>query len=772
MRKQPNRSRRRFILGGLGLGGALLVGWGVLPPRQRLHGAHALPTAQGELALNGWIKMGADGKVMVVMHRVEMGQGIHTALQMLVAEELDVPMQMVQAIAAPIDKIYGNIAVLADGLPFHPDDQGSVKKVAHWMTSKLARELGLQITGGSSSVKDAWLPMREAGATARAMLVKAAAQRWQVPEIECQVQDGVVRHGSGRSASYAELAAEAVNSQPGQVRLKSITEFKLIGRAQPRTDLAGKVNGQAQFGIDARPPGLRYAAIKMAPILGAEIEHIDQAGIAAMPGNVKVVDLSAAIGPNKAIAQFVGTAAVAVMADSYWQAKQACDASQVRWKNSPHAQLSSATVMAELQQRLKQESGFAYFQRGDADSRLAQAASTTSNDGSRRVQAEYRAPFLAHATMEPINCTAQFKDGYLTIWVSTQVPSLAVAAASKLSGVAADKITLHVAYLGGGFGRRLEIDMVVQAVALAMQSQGAPVQLIWSRETDTANDMYRPAVLAHFDALLDAQGEVQAYAVKSASGSVTHQVLQRSFGLPGVGPDKTTAEGEFDMPYEFAHQTIRHVIVPTPVPLGFWRSVGHSHHAFFKESFIDELAHAAGKTPLAFRRRWLQAHPRHLAVLEAAVAKAGQVPEGRAHGIALHQSFGSIVCEVAEVSVSASADNKTFQVHRVVCAVDCGIAVNPDIIEQQMTSAIVFGLSAALYGEISFKDGRVEQSNFHDYQVLRMYEAPTVEVVIMPSTEPPEGVGEPGTPPIAPAVANALFQLTGQRLRSLPLKLV
>lgn len=762
MQQGSKKSRRRFILGGLGLTGALLVGWGALPPRQRLQGAHGLWTEAGEVALNGWIKIAEDGSVHVAMHRSEMGQGIHTALQMLVAEELDVPMHLVRPMAAPIDKIYGNIAVMADGLPFHPDDHGTVQRVAHWMTSKLARELGLQITGGSSSVKDAWLPLRQAGATAKAMLLQAAARQWQVDVQQCSVVDGVVHHVSGKQARYGELIHQAANSTPTEVKLKTSKEFKLIGTPQPRTDVAAKVNGSAEFGMDARPPGLLYAALKMAPVLGAQVQQVDGASAKLLPGVLDVMDLSRAIGPVDA--RFPGVAAVAVVARSYWQAKKACDALSVVWKPSPHAALSTASVFQSLSEKIDTESGFTYYQQGDAPGRLASPAAA----GEKRLHAEYRAPFLAHATMEPMNCTAQVKEGWVDLWVSTQVPSIAVAAAARLTGVDADQVRVHVAYLGGGFGRRLEIDMIVQAVAVAMQTKGAPVQVIWSREDDIAHDMYRPAALARFDAVLDAQGQVLAYQNKSASGSVTHQVLQRSFGLPGVGPDKTTAEGEFDMPYEFAHQKISHVIVPTPVPLGYWRSVGHSHNAFFKESFIDELAHAAGKSPLDFRRALLRRHPRHLAVLEAAVAQAGQAPEGRAHGIALHQSFGSVVCEVAEVSLQ----EKTIVVHRVVCAVDCGIAVNPDIIRQQMESAIVFGLSAALYGEISFQAGRVAQSNFHDYQVLRMHEAPVVEVIIIPSAEPPEGVGEPGTPPIAPAVANAVFLLNGQRLRSLPLKLV
>jgi isoquinoline 1-oxidoreductase beta subunit len=385
----------------------------------------------------------------------------------------------------------------------------------------------------------------------------------------------------------------------------------------------------------------------------------------------------------------------------------------------------------------------------------------------KTVSAEYRAPYLAHAAMEPVNCTAQVKDGKVHLWAPTQSPGFAVDVAAKVAGVSADNVALEVTMLGGGFGRRLDVDMMAQAVAIAKQADGYPVQMIWSREDDTTHDVYRPAALARFSATLDAAGNVLGYDNKSASGSISHQFFQRNLGLPAGGPDKTTAEGEFDMQYHFANQRIRHVIVDSPVPLGYWRSVGHSHNAFFKESFIDELAHAAGKESVAFRRELLAQHPRHLAVLNAAVAKAGVAPDGRAHGVALHQSFGTIVAQVAEVSVEGAE----IRVHRVVCAIDCGLAVNPNIIAQQAESGVIFGLSAALFGAATIKDGKIEQSNFHDYPVVRLNQAPEVETIILPSSAHPEGMGEPATPPIAPAVANAVFKLTGKRLRSLPLKL-
>ncbi|WP_313174778.1 molybdopterin cofactor-binding domain-containing protein [Massilia sp.] len=750
------RSRRRFLLGGLVAGGALLVGWGVQAPRQRLHTALPLPVENGAVALNGWVALHPDGTVSVVVPRSEMGQGVHTALPMLVAEELDVPLARVRIAAAPIDKIFGNLTVLRENLPFHPDERGNVKDGVQWMLSKVGRELGIMFTGGSTSVKDAWVPMREAGAVARAMLVKAAAEDWKSPAAHCRTEDGFVLHRDGRKASYASLAARAAEVGAGidasSVKLKQPREFRLIGKPVPRRDTPGKVDGSARFGIDARPAGMLYAAVRMSPVIGGAVASFDAVRVKDLPGVTGVVDFSASLGA------FSGAGAgVAVVARSWWQAKQAAAALPVTWAEGAQAGLSSEAIYQGLTAALDNESGYAYYESGTQDVRGV----------ARTVSAEYRAPFLAHAAMEPVNCTAQVVDGKVRLWASTQVPSIAVDVAARVAGVAREDVGIEVMLLGGGFGRRLEGDMVAQAVAVAMASNGKPVQLIWTREDDTTHDVYRPAALARFTARLDAQGRILAWNNKSASGAIGHQYFPRNLGLPGMGPDKTTAEGEYDMQYEIANQRIAHVIVDSAVALGYWRSVGHSHNAFFKEGFLDEVAHAAGQDGVTYRRALLARHPRHLAVLDAAVRAAGEAPAGRAHGVALHQSFGSIVAQVAEVSV----EEADIRVHRVVCAIDCGIVVNPNIVAQQMESAVVFGLSAALGGEITIKDGRVQQSNFGDYPVLRMDRAPVVETIILPSAEPPEGVGEPGVPPVAPAVAAAVFQLTGKRLRSLPLRL-
>jgi len=754
MLKPKKFSRRHFLLSGVAVAGAMVVGWGVMPPRQRVRGQAPLPLENGAVALNGWIAITPDGTVQLAMPRAEMGQGVHTALSMLVAEELDVSLDAIKLIQAPADKIYANLAVMRETLPFHPDDTGRSRVFASWMLGKVAREMGIVITGGSSSVKDAWTSMREAGATARAMLVAEVAQQWKVPPEQVRAENGVLYHDiSKKSVGYGVVAARAALGQPGKVTLKDPHSFRLIGSSVPRRDSRIKSEGAAMYGIDVRPEGMVYAAVRMSPVVGGKVAGVTPGEVVKMPGVLSVIDFSNAIEEN-----YGAGAGVAVLARSYWQAKQAAAALPIRWDDGANAKLSSEAIYASLTAALETDDGDNYHERGD----MAQAASAL-----RTIKSMYRVPYLAHACMEPINCTAQVKDGKVTVWVGTQAPTFARAAAARVGGVSEANVILHEYLLGGGFGRRLEMDMVAQAVAIAREAKGLPVQVIWTREDDTTHDVYRPAAVARMTAGLDAAGNIIAWEAKTAGGALTHQFTQRNLRMPAAGPDRSTAEGVYDMQYEIPNQQINHVVVDSAVPLGNWRSVGHSQNAFFKESFVDEMASAAGKDPVEFRRTMLLNHPRHLAVLNAAIAKAGKAPEGRAHGVALHQSFGAIVAQVAEVSVQ----DKQIRVHRVVCAIDCGIAVNPNIIAQQVESGVVYGLSAALGGEITIKDGKVVQSNFADYRVLRMNEVPLVETVIVLSAEPPEGVGEPATPPIAPAVANAVFALTGQRLRSLPLRL-
>ena len=751
--------RRSWILSALGGAGALVVGWGLLPARSRLGTPELMLPTQGDVALNGWIKIGADGAVILAMPRSEMGQGVHTALALLVAEELDLPLGRVRLEQAGSDAIYGNVVLLLGSLPFHPLESEAghrpVKiRAGEWFVGKIARELGINATGGSSSVADAWGPLRLAAATARASLIGAAAEQWQLPVAELSVRDGVVHHASGKSAGYGELARLAAGKARGTVLPKDRKDWKLIGQDVPRTDIPAKVDGSALFGLDVRLPGMLYAQARMAPMLGGTAASIDAKAALAMPGVQRIVPLGSIGG---------STAGFAVVGRTTWHARQGAQAVQVQWQQRAEGALDSRQIAQQLLAALKSDGGYTFYQKGATDAAESGAA--------RLVEATYLAPYLAHATMEPMNCTAQVKDGRVELWAPTQVPQMARAIAAKVAGVDIDRVTLHVTLLGGGFGRRLDVDFVGQAVRVAMECAGKPVQLGWSREEDTTHDFYRPMHVASLRAALDGQGGVNSLRIKSAGDAISPRWMARA--LPALSgpfdmPDKTTAEGLFDLPYGFANQHMAHVATRMDVPVGFWRSVGHSHNAFFSESFIDELAFETRQDPLAFRRAWLKDAPRHLAVLNLAADQAQwgtPLPSGRARGLALHESFGSIVAEVAEVSLQ----NGKPRVHRVVCAIDCGTVVHPQTVAQQMESSVVFALTAALHGRIDIHDGVVQQGNFPSYPMLLLAEAPLVQTWIVPSTRAPAGVGEPGVPPLAPAVANALFALSGKRLRTLPL---
>ncbi|MCL4696784.1 MAG: molybdopterin-dependent oxidoreductase [Burkholderiaceae bacterium] len=754
---------RRVVLGTFGAAGALVLGWSLLPPRQRLTTVEPLPAAGGRLPLNGWVRIGTDDLVSVVVPRSEMGQGIHTAAAMLLAEELDADFARVQVEPAPIDAIYNNVAVAVDGLPGHPDEQGALHRFAGWMTAKVTREFGFMVTGGSSSVKDLWQPMREAGASARAMLVAAAAARWSVPAGEIQVAAGQVTHApSGRSLRFGDLvAAAAALPLPKRVALKAPAQFRLIGREVPRLEARAKIEGRPGFGADVVLPGMLYATVVQARTFGGKVASLAGAKAMALPGVKSVFAIDGFHG---------GAAGVAVIADTPWHALKAARAVDVTWDEAPAAAaLSSAQAMARLRERLDGGGGTAFLDRGDAEAALGGAA--------RTVRAEYTAPWLAHAAAEPINCTVQLKDGRARIWAGTQAPDLARRAAARVLGLREAEVEMHVPWLGGGFGRRLESDFVAQAAAIARRAPGgAPVQTFWTREEDLRHDFYRPACAARLVAGFDAGGRLLALTCLSAGQAPAAQMLERTFGLPALPRDKTTSEGAFDQPYEWPAARIAHAVVELPVPVGFWRSVGHSHQAFFVESFVDELAASAGADPVAFRLALLPNHPRHAAALRLAAEKAGwgtpppAAPDGArvARGVALHESFGSVVAQVAEVSISPA---QVIRVHRVVCAIDCGLAVNPNHIRQQMEGAVVFGLTAALHGDIEIDVGGVRPSNFHDQPLLRFADCPAIETHVVASAAPPEGVGEPGVPTVAPAVGNALFALTGQRLRALPLRL-
>ena len=755
--------RRSLLLSGAAVGGALLVGWSVLPPRSRLGSAALWPPEPGEVALNGWIKIAADGAVVLAMNRSEMGQGVHTALAMLVAEELDLPLARVRLQQAGHDAIFGSAESFVGFLPFHGDDREPGQETltfrgARWMTLKFARELGINVTGGSASVADAWEPLRLAAATARARLLGVASLRWKLPVAELDVRDGVVSHASGPRTHYGELAEQAALSPPGDVTLKERAAYRLIGRPAQRIDLAEKCDGRAVFGLDVRLPGLVYASVLHAPMLGGSPATVDSDAALRQPGIERVVRLPPLGGAG---------AAIALVGRTTWHTREAARALQVQWREPPAGLLDSKRIEAALEAAAREaaakEHGFAFHSRGDSQAAMAAA--------SKRVEALYRAPYLAHATMEPMTCTARVAGGRVEVWAPTQVPGLARDAAARVAGVAPGAVTVHVTYLGGGFGRRLEVDFVAQAVRVALETAGRPVQLAWSREEDFTHDFYRPAGVALLRAGFDADGRLTVLEAHSAADALEPRWMERalpSLSGPVDAPDKTTVEGLYDLPYAIAHQRIAHVATRSGVPVGNWRSVGHSHNAFFAESFVDELAHAAGADPLRFRLGLLQHRPRHAAVLTLAAQKAGwgrPLRPGRARGLALHESFGTIVAQVVELSIA----DRQPRVHRVVCALDCGVVVHPQGVAQQVESSVVFGLSAALYGRIDIEGGVVRQQNFPDYPLLTLAQTPVIETHTVPSALPPSGMGEPALPPLAPAVANALFTLTGHRLRELPL---
>lgn len=759
MAETINKSRRRFLVAGAAATGGLIIGtaW-FYRKRDLLTPPAALQAGAGEQIFNAWIKIGNDGRIVVQVPRQEMGQGVTTALPMLVAEELDADFADVRFEQAPIDDIYANATMLGESVPFRPDDHSWVAELARVTQFKMGQTLGLSATGGSTSVRDAFEPMRRAGASARAMLVSAAARRFGVAEAECTVAASRVSHAvSGQSASFAELADEAARLPlPEDVKLKAREEFSLLGTSQARIDMRPKVDGSAAFGLDVRPEGMVYAAIAQSPVFGGGIKNYDAGDVAEWPGVRAVLELPATK---------TSAAALVVVAEHYWQARKALQAIPVEWAGGDHAAHSTLEQRRRYAALLDNEDGRVYDEAGDSAAALAAAATT--------IDADYHAPYLAHATLEPVNCTTLVRsDGSAEVWLGNQGPGVVRWITAEAAGIDSENVTVHTPYLGGGFGRRGEMDVVMQAALVANQLTDVPVQLIWSREEDMRHDLYRPMASARFRAGLNEDGSVAAFEAKTVGQSTVESLTSRLMPVMASDAmkDKTTMEGIFDLPYAFNNRRASHVRTHEPVPVGFWRSVGHSQNAFFAEGFVDEMAVAAGRDAFEFRSDALAHAPRHRAVLEVAAKRAGwgrPLAGSRGRGIALAESFGSIVAQVAEVEVSGS----TIAVKRVVCAIDCGFAVNPDNVVAQVESGIVFGLSAALYGKITVAGGRVEQGNFPDYRMVQMAEMPEIEVHLVESgIEHLGGVGEPGTPPLAPAVANAVFAATGKRLRELPLR--
>jgi isoquinoline 1-oxidoreductase subunit beta len=702
-------SRRTFLQAAAAAGGGLM-----LSLRLPSAGRDAAAAGADGFAPNAFIRIATDGQVVLIMPYVEMGQGTYTSIPMLIAEELEVDLSQVRLEhAPPNEKLYAN--------PL----------------------LGVQVTGNSNAIRGAWQPLRQAGAVARTMLVLAAAKRWNVDPVTCRAQRGEVLHvPTTRRLTYGELVADAAQIPiPNNVVLKRPEDFKVIGTAAKRLDTPAKVNGTAVYGIDARPPGVKIATLAQSPVFGGRVKRVDDSAAKAVKGVRQIVRLDDA---------------VAVVADHMGAARKGLEALMIEWDDGPHAKLSTEDVAQELRLATL-NSGAVAEHIGDAKGALAMAAT--------KVDATYEVPFLAHAAMEPMNCTVHARKDECEIWIGTQAIARVQAEAARVTGLPADKVVVHNHVLGGGFGRRLESDGAARAVQIALHVDG-PVKVIWTREEDIQHDMYRPYWFDRFSAGLDNHGLPVAWEHRFAGSSVIARYLPPAF-KDGLDPD--SAEGAINLVYALPNRHVEYVRVEPPgVPTAFWRSVGPSHTVFVVESFMDELAAAAKQDPVAYRLALLDKAPRAKAVLALAAEKAGwgqPLPARVGRGVSVQNVFATYMAQVAEVEVSKDG---SVRVRRVVCAVDCGTVINPDTVQAQVQSAIIFGITAALHGQITLKDGRVEQTNFDTYRILRMNEVPAIEVHIVQSSEPPGGMGECGTSAVVPAVVNAIFAVTGKRLRKMP----
>ena len=705
-------NRRGFLKSSAALAGGLVIGFYLPMDSKR---AFAQEPAKKPYPPDAFLKIDKDGSVTVMVKHLEFGQGVTTAIPMLLAEELGCDWSKVKFALAPAGQVYAHTA------------------------------FGMQMTGGSTSTADSWMQMRQVGASARTMLVQAAATQWKVKPAECRVEKGVVIGPGGKKAGFGQLAdAAAKLPVPESVELKDRKDFTIIGKPTKRIDAAGKVNGSAKFGIDVKIPNLLTAVVAHPPLFGATVKSYDAEKVKKIPGVTHVVETASGI---------------AIVGQTFWAAKKGRDALEVEWDLGGTSPTSSVELSKQFRD-LATRPGLVAKKVGDPDA-ITKATGV--------ITAEYEVPFLAHAPMEPLNCTIDFKGDRAEIWVGSQFQTVDLMAAAKAMGLEPQNVKLNTMLAGGGFGRRANpaSDYIVEAAEIAKRLK-LPVKVVWTREDDIKGGYYRPMYVHRVQAGFDAQGKLSAWNHVIVGQSILAGTAFEQY-MVKEGIDATSVEGVADTPYDFPNFLCTLHSPKTGVPGLWWRSVGHSHTAFVMETMMDELAGVAKKDPVEFRRALLAKQPRVLATLNLAAEKSGwgtPLPKGRARGIAVHEAFGSVCAHVAEVSVEGG----TVKVHRVVSALDCGVVVNPLTVEAQVQSAVAFGLSGALYGAITLKDGKVEQSNFHDYQVLRMNEMPTVEVhLVRSAVDRPTGVGEPGVPAVAPAVANALFVLTGKRARELPL---
>jgi len=713
VKERTGMQRRDFLKVSVAASGGLLIGF-------QFPGISGLASAQASVNTfmpNAFVRIGIDERITVIVNHSEMGQGVYTSLPMLLAEELDADWTKVGYESAPVDPKYN-----------HP-------------------AFGMQITGGSSSVWSGLEQFRQAGAAARAMLVAAAAQQWNVDAASCRTESGAVFNGSNRKLTYGQLVGAAAKlTPPEHVQLKDPKAFKLIGKPIKRLDTPVKLNGQAVFGIDVKLPGMLTAVIVRPPIFGAKVKSFDDSRARSMPGVRKIVAVPAG---------------VAVIADTFWQAKMAREALQVDWDEGSMQNFSTSQMMQEFRERAK-STGTSVRKDGDAAGALANAA--------KRIEAVYEVPYLSHLMMEPLNCVVDLRPDSCEVWTGSQFQTVDRANAAEVAGLPNEKVQLHTTFLGGGFGRRAnpQSDFVVEAVHVA-KAAGAPVKVIWTREDDMRGGWYRPAFLHAVEGGIDASGNAISWRSRLVGQSIMAGAPFAAMFMKG-NYDPSSVEGVDDLPYAIPNVTVESHQAEINVPVQWLRSVGHSHTAFAVECFVDELAALAQKDPYHFRRQLLLKQPRHIGVLDLAAQKAGwdkPLPKGMGRGIAVHFAFGSYSAHVAEVSVT----DRKVRVHRMVCAIDCGQYVNPGIIAAQLEGGAIFGASAALFQELTFEHGRLQQTNFNSFPVMRMNECPEIETHIVESNEKAGGIGEPGVPCAAPAIANAVFAATGKRIRRLPIRM-
>jgi isoquinoline 1-oxidoreductase subunit beta len=705
----PDLKRRDFLNATVAVGGGLMLAL-TLPGHAGKAGP-ARPTGKSQSQINAWLQIGADDSITLIVDRSEMGQGVYTALPMLMAEELSIDLGAIKLAAAPVGDAY-----------ISPGNGG-------------------QITGTSNSVQESWEKLRVAAAQARTMLIGAAAKRWQVNPASCHAKNGLIIHESGRTLSYGQLAAAAAKEavpDSKSVKLKAKADFQIIGKSLARLDTPGKVDGSAEFGMDVKLPGMLHAVLAQSPTLGGKVKVLDSAAAEKMPGVRKVLSTDSG---------------VVVVADHFWQALRARNALKITWDPGPNAHLDNAAISALLKKTAAEGDGLSARADGDVAGALKSAKQT--------LHAGYELPLLAHATMEPMNCTADVKADGCDLYVGTQVQQMSQAAAATAAGLAPAQVRVYTTLIGGGFGRRLEVDFIPAAVE-ASKAVGAPVKLIWTREDDMTHDAYRPPAYEQCSGGFDAAGKLSAFKLHITSPSITAR-----WSPPVKGVDDSVVEYAINFPYDVPNLAITYSRQEIGIDVGYMRSVSHSPNCFAIESFIDELAAAAGKNPYEYRMELLHKKPRHLRVLQMTAERAGwgHAAAGRYQGLAFMEGYTTHLAQVAEISIEAGA----LKVHRIVCVVDCGQMINPKIVESQIESGIIFGLTATLWGEVTISSGKVQQTNFNNYRVLRGNEVPSIEVHLLESDELPGGIGEPAVALVAPAICNAIFTATGLRIRTLPI---